>query len=110
MDMTNSSFQSEQSPKTPIFGAVNDQYQKFIDQAKKNPQLTDSIKKIEVKWQLYGYKIKLALTIFVILIIITIGLRFGINLAQIFRPKSAAPISIPDVTPTPTTQVRSDLL
>lgn len=88
---------------------LREQYQQFIEQAKKNPQLMLLIQNLQQKWQIYGYRIKIALIIIITLIIITLGIRFGSSLARLFRPAPVTPEPIPDVVPTPTMEAVSQL-
>lgn len=93
----------------PDSNYLTKQYNGFLVQAQKNPQLVLLLNNFRQGWQKYGYRIKIGLVIFVVFLIIVLGIRFGSSLARIFAPTPVTPVAIPDVTPIPTTTINSEL-
>ena len=96
-------------PPPTILDQIKKQYQDFISQAKKNPQLMDWIAQLKNFWVKFGFRIKLIFTGFIVLIIVLLGIRFGSTLASIFRPPPVSPPPLPNITPTPTIKINSEL-
>jgi hypothetical protein len=97
------------SPIGDIKQNIDKQKKDLIEQAKKNPQLMELVEETQGFWSKYGFKIKLALVGIIVLIVVVLGVRLGSNLAGIFRPSSATPPEIPDITPTVESTTQTEL-